>query len=163
MASLLSGTQSSRAGLQRASTLSRNLSRISLFISGCDMTLRMFCSVSPHSTMVWPKNILRDTGRHDPEAAPEQSKRNPVRSPYSPKWCVGIMSTRADLSLSAMLPAVASSSSERPCRLKQSRSLLAGRISTAGGDHVSFLYQGGLFRQTPSRRGIVPRRAGAHP
>lgn len=123
-ASLLSGVQSSSAALQFLSVSARNSRMTRLFSSGWDMISRMSASESWHSTRVCPKNIRRETGSDEPAAVDPQSNLKPVRSPYSPKWCVGMNRTRPVPLRADRLCAVARSSPVRSCSAKFSRSMV---------------------------------------
>ncbi len=122
-ASLLSGVQSSSAALQSVSVASRNSRMTFLFSSGWDMISRMSPSESWHSTSVCPKNIRRDTGSDEPDAVDPHSNLKPVRSPYLPKWCVGMKSTRPVPLRAERVCAVARSSGVRSCSAKFSKSM----------------------------------------
>lgn len=125
-ASLLSGVQSSSAALQSLSVAARKSRMTFLFSSGWDMISKISPSESWHSTKVCPKNIRRDTGRHAPDAVDPHSNRKPVRSPKSPKWCVGMNRTRPVPLRADRLWPVARSPAVTSCSAKFSSSISRG-------------------------------------
>lgn len=92
-----SGTQSRDAGTHSSSTRCRNCRIRSRFASGLDISLRIRASSACwHSTSVCPWNMVRTTGRQLPDANALQENRNPIMSPISLMWCVGITITLDD-------------------------------------------------------------------
>ena len=109
-----SGTHSSVAGTHSRSTRPRKSSSRSRFRSGSDMSRMISASSALHSTSVCPWNMVRTIGRWFPPACAWHVNRNPIMSPISLMWCVGMTSTRLDGSCS-MLWHVTRSSSVSGC------------------------------------------------
>jgi len=114
-----SGTQSSEAGTHPPRTDWRKSSIRWRFSEGCDMSARISSVPSWHSTSVCPWNMVRTSGSTLAGACALHENRNPIISPSSLMWCVGITSTRAD-SCCSMLWHVDRSSGLRGCRANRS-------------------------------------------
>ena len=102
----------------------------SLFFSGCDMSCMICASSALDSTSVWPWNMVRTMGRWLPGAWALHVNRNPIMSPSSLMWCVGITSKRLEGSCS-MLSVVTRSSAVSGCMAKCSSSRSLGFMSAA--------------------------------